>query len=543
MRMKNALKKIIFLSLIPALIFSCKNDKETGDSGSGWFSDEIENPATAEGIAAVLKNNEDFKLFGEEEILKFYRSRNNEPLWNDEDIREELLTELKNADREGLFFQDYHGKRIHKIITSEDISEEKSAEADILLTDAFLKYANHLYYGKLNPKELYEIWGITRDSINEISILKEAFEEEDISAFLEKLKPNQSIYAGLKESLAEYKKLAEQEEEVIKIPKGEVIKPNDKDGRISVITERLKQLNVLDEDYEMDSLFYHEDLQKAVVKFQKENGLATDKILGNSTIQELNMGATQRYNQILANLERWRWYPRDLGEHYILVNIPDFHLAVVKNKDTLRIHDVIAGEVNNQTPVFSDSISYIVLNPEWHIPVSIRNNEIIPAAASNPNYLQSRNIYATGPDGLRIDPSSINWSGEEVYSYSFTQGAGPSNSLGRLKIIYPNKYAIYLHDTPAKSLFSRNARAESHGCVRVEDATHLAAYLLSNREDWDLEKIQKTIASGITKKVEVTQPVKVHHFYWTAWRNNGETQFTNDVYQLDKEIYTRLIPD
>lgn len=534
---KKNIKNFLLSTIVLVLLVGCKNENQPKDN-SGWFSDEVEYPAEPVAIGDYLEHPEG--LLNQEEVHRFYSKRDNEPVWNNIEIRNELLGELKSADKEGLSFEDYHGNRINKLINSTGLTPEERAETEILLTDAFIEFGEDLFYGKLDPKELYAIWGIERKEIDPVKILREALENENLSAALDELRPQNDIYQGLVKSLAEYEQLKEEQMETIKIPEGDAIEPGKEDERIAKVAGRLKQLGLLDKDYQPTKNIYDDELQKAVMEFQTSRGLATDKILGNSTIEELNMDYQQRYNQILANLERWRWYPRDLGEHYILINIPDYKLAVVKDGDTIRQHNVIAGSKFNQTPVFSDSIRYIVINPVWNIPTSIRNNEIIPLASQNPNYLQSRNIYITGPEGNRIDPSSVDWSSDEARNYRFTQGSGPSNSLGRMKIIYPNKYAIYLHDTPAKAIFSQNARAESHGCVRVQDAIALAAYLVSEQEQWDLERINEVIATGKTKQVEVMRPVKVHHFYWTAWRNNGETIFTNDVYDLDDELIAAL---
>src|SRR5690606_23786092 len=283
-----------------------------------------------------------------------------------------------------------------------------------------------------------------------------------------------------------------------------------------------------------------EELEVAVKKFQEEKGLQADGKIGNSTLKELNLDNSDLYNKILVNLERWRWYPRDLGDHYIMVNVADFKLAVVKEGDTVRTHNVIAGSKERQTPVFTDTLEYIVINPQWNIPPTIQKEDIVPKASRNPSYLASNNISVTAPNGDALDPGSIDWTSSEVKNYRFSQSSGPSNPLGRVKIIYPNKYLIYLHDTPSKALFNRADRAESSGCVRVENAIDLAAYVVENQDSWDLEQIQKQIASGETKHVKIKRPIQVHHLYWTAWRGLEKTYFADDVYDLDKEVYEAL---
>lgn len=523
--------KAFLVFLCFGLMHGCKNKAEV----------EIANPVTPDTFTSVQPDFSSENLFRPAEVTAFYEARNYAPAWNKVEVRSALMAALKNADKEGLRFEDYHGKEIQNQLQNEnDLNKKERVSLEVLLTDAFLEYAHDLFYGKLDPKKMYKIWGIDRKQIDLVAVLKEAVEKHEVEKALSNLKPQNKLYAGLKKSLQEYKEQIKRQDDLKKISTGDPIKPGKQDARILEIAVRLKQLKFLDQNYVPENNRYDEELQEAVKKFQSQTGLMTDKVLGNSTIQELNMGAEQRYDQILANLERWRWYPRDFGTHYILINIPNYTLKVIKNGETIRTHNVIAGDKTHHTPIFSDSIQYIVLNPEWHIPSSIRDAEIIPSASSDPDYLSSRNIYVTDSDGDRVDPSTINWSSGEASNYRFTQGAGPSNSLGKIKIIYPNKYAIYLHDTPAQAIFDQNSRAESHGCVRVEHVIDLAAYLLSDQEKWGLDNINKVISSGKTEKIKVTQPVLVYHLYWTAWRNEDETIFVNDIYELDQEISVAL---
>ncbi|HET8839321.1 MAG TPA: L,D-transpeptidase family protein [Flavobacteriaceae bacterium] len=516
--------KISFIFMLASILFfGCKNEEDTI-------------LATSEEIKTTLSNAD---IESGKNVRDFYNNREYAAAWNNEEFRNSFLSELKKADEEGLSSSNYQVEKLQNSLKKvNELNEKERVKLELTLTEAFFDYAHDLYYGKTNPTKMYEIWGLQRKEINFSEALNRAVENNSITSVLEELKPQTEIYKDLKKSLAEYRHKLEKEKSFQKIAEGDAIEPGDKDPRIPEIAARLKQLGILNEKYISQDSLYNEELQAAVKVFQKHKILATDQIIGNSTIEQLNMGPQDRYNQILVNLERWRWFPRDFGSHYILINIPNYELDVIENGKIVRVHNVIAGDKTHHTPIFSDSIQYIVLNPQWHIPSSIASREIIPSARKNSNYLSSRNIYVTNSEGKRIDPSKINWKNAE--SYSFTQGSGAGNALGHVKIIYPNKYAIYLHDTPAKAIFEQNSRAESHGCVRVEDALKLAAYLLSDQKDWDMEKIQETIASGKTVKIKVTQPVKVYHLYWTAWRENGESVFANDVYNLDDGIYEAL---
>lgn len=532
---------ILFSFLLLASLFSCKN-AEKEPSRQQIVDSEPEIPLTSEDVRSVLER-ENSNLFQGSLVKGFYAGRDHSPAWEDPEHRADLYEQLKTAEKEGLFFSDYHGERLESLISKKDPNQVDHATREILLTDAFLRYSSHLYYGKTDPGELHNIWGVRREQRDLIKVLESTLATYNIAEVFEDLKPRQAIYRGLKRALSEQRELIKQDRnDFIRIGEGELVRAGENDERMELIADRLKQLGFLYQDHEVQGGTYDPEIVTAVTSFQEEKGLATDGIIGNSTVQELNMGQEQRYQQILVNLERWRWYPRDLGAHHILINIPQYRLAVVKEGDTVREHNVVAGSRGRQTPIFSDTLAYIVLNPTWTLPPTIKTRDVLPKAANDPSYL-SRNNMVVSKNGQVMDPDSIDWSDPEVGGYTFTQQPGSTNPLGRVKIIYPNRYLIYLHDTPAQSLFSRNERAASSGCVRVEDAVDLSAYVIGDQPDWDLEKIKKRISEGETIHIRITEPIQVHHFYWTAWRDNGKTIFTEDVYDLDQDTYQALSPD
>jgi len=552
-------KNLITLLFLGLFLHSCGNADKRLDAGEiedqkTVISEEtpeekpkesdysIKLKTTSEKIqSALTKINSENALFEREALEEFYSSRNYSPAWTDADDLDSFYREVKNAEKEGLSFTDYHGEKLEELTAGKkSLQGTEAASLDIYLTDAFLAYARDLWTGKLDPRELHGLWGVSRKDQNFGQLLQDSVENNEIASILEGLKPSHEVYSQLKKSLQEYKKLKKNEPIREKISEGKLIKSGEKDKRLPLITKILRDLGQLTVSENFNDSIYSEELQAAIKEFQKAKGLQVDGIIGNSTIAELNVTHKQRYKQILANLERWRWYPRDLGDHYILINIPDFKLAVVRNGVTVKEHNIIVGTRARPTPVFTDTLQYIVINPEWHIPPTIKTQDVIPKASQDPSYLRSHNMRVIGRDGETIDPSTIDWSSKEVSSYNFVQNAGPSNPLGRVKIIYPNDFLIYLHDTPAQALFSQNQRAESSGCVRVENALDLSAYVLENQEEWNQQRIEETIATGKTVQVKIDQPIQVHHFYWTAWRAVGKPVFVNDLYDLDRKIYTRL---
>ncbi|MFD0976391.1 L,D-transpeptidase family protein [Salinimicrobium gaetbulicola] len=548
--MKKHVQNILILSLFSFGIFSCDEGFRNSEEADEAPVESVENISEISS-EAELDYETDPQIIESQlqeispdlsaETETFYKNRDFKTAWQKEGNRKTFLELLEKVEEEGLTPGDYQEDKLLEILSSTEAASEKIAQMDIYLTDAFFKYAHDLYFGKLEPRELYKNWGVSRKPIDLPGLLEKGLGNNDISATFNQLRPSHPIYSQLKSALEEYKLLKEKEQAFQKVEKGGFIKPGEKDSRVRSISKRLQELQLLPDSINVSDSIYSEALQESIKKFQKNKGLQVDGIIGNSTIAELNMTPTERYNQILANLERWRWYPRDLGEHYILINIPDFRLAVVKDGDTVRTHNVIAGSRARQTPVFTDTLEYIVINPQWNIPPTIKKEDVIPRAAKDPSYISSHNMKVIGRDGKTLDPATIDWSSSQVYSYNYVQRAGPSNPLGQVKIIYPNKYLIYLHDTPAQNLFSQNQRAESSGCVRVENAVDLSGYILNDQPDWQEEKIREAIASGVTKQVKINRPIQVHHFYWTAWRAGNKTVFTEDVYNLDKEIYSRLL--
>ncbi|WP_083961669.1 L,D-transpeptidase family protein [Salinimicrobium terrae] len=538
------MKKLFFYPLMILFIGLNSCEGEKGEPGSRESSEaagkSIAN-ASPDGIKTRISS--DNAIFEGGTLEEIYSQRDYKSLWTSGDAIHSFYNRLKESDEEGLKFTDYHGQKIDSLLSINDLDEENAAHLDLLLSDAFLTYAQHLYYGKLDPSELHKFWGINRKEKDFSSLLARGLDDKDFESVFNELEPEHQVYHDLKKSLAEYKELKENESPINKIPRGELIKPGESDSRISAITKRLQELQFLEVNSSNADSTYSETLLEAVKTFQKSKSIQTDGIIGNSTIDELNKGPRDIYNQILANLERWRWYPRDLGEHYILVNIPHFKLAVIKEGDTVRQHNVIAGAKERPTPIFSDTVNHLVINPTWTVPPTIKSEDILPKMAADPSYLRKNNMIVTGPNGERVNPSKVNWSSSDAMNYNFMQQAGPSNPLGRVKIMYPNKYLIYLHDTPAKSLFGQTQRAESSGCVRVENAIDLSAYIVENQPEWQKDRIEETIQSGETTTVNVDRPIQVHHLYWTAWRAGNETVIINDVYDLDEQIYTKLILD
>ncbi|APG60196.1 L,D-transpeptidase family protein [Christiangramia salexigens] len=528
------------------LVFACQDNKSTtSDESQNEQSEEITLLTTDSRLKNSLESVDidSPKLKNPEAVAKYYEKNDHQPIWRSEKLRNELFSYIQNIEFEGLFFEDYHGEYLKKILPT--LSENSNSENTILelvLTDSFLQLAKDLGTGKLNPTEIYSIWGTPLNEVKAVELLERAILKEDISSVLDSVKPHHIVYNGLKKSLAEFKRSGIEDDSITKIPTGKLVRPGETEYRIGLVAKRLNELGYYDLEGKPIQNSYGQALQEAVRNFQHDHGLQTDALIGNSTVTNLNMNRSDRYHQLLVNLERWRWYPRDLGDHYIIINVPDYRLSLIKGKDTLRSHKTMVGTEARKTPVFSDEIAYIVYNPTWTIPPTIKKNDVIPGASKDLSYLSKRNLKIYDSKGNTVDPASVNWSSPAARNYTYRQQAGPSNPLGTVKIIYPNEYMIYLHDTPSKELFKKNARAQSSGCVRVQDALDLAKYLLSDQEKYDEKRINDIIVSGRTTEIPVKQKVRVHHFYWTAFMQNDTTKFIDDIYKLDQKLWNQLKP-
>ncbi|QED36253.1 L,D-transpeptidase family protein [Antarcticibacterium arcticum] len=532
----NIVNRFLIFSILLISVVSCK--KGGNDTYVWYFTDE--ELGNAEQISALISNPADLNLFNQDSVADFYAHRKFIPAWSDVKLREDFIETLKEAEHEGLYIEDYHGEIIlSRIDNLKKLGEKEKSELDILLTDAFLKFGKHLLNGILDPRELHSIWDTPRNKEDLMALLKEVTDKKDLDIAMDKLRPSHLVYKQLIASSKEYNNLRTKSQDWEDIPSGEMIKHNKKDERIPLIQERLKTLNYLD-TIQAGVMENNEYVQKAIENFQGDNGLQADGVIGNSTIELLNMNYQKRYEQIQVNLERWRWYPRDLGEHFIIVNIANFNLDVIKDNDTVHRHRTMVGTEARKTPVFSEEIKYLVFNPTWTIPPTIQNDDVIPGMRRNSGYLANKKINVYDSSGNQVDPSGINWNGDDAKRYTYMQNPGASNPLGRVKIMYPNEYFIYLHDTPSQALFERNSRDQSSGCVRVEHAVDLAKYLLSDQEEYSSKVIDDIIAKGTTRQINMKQKVNVHHFYWTAWRENGATRFTADIYDYDRKTYEAL---
>lgn len=318
------------------------------------------------------------------------------------------------------------------------------------------------------------------------------------------------------------------------ISSGPKLQIGDAGERVLSLRRRLAVTGDLKKD--VKSEVFDGDLEQALRHFQERHGLEPDGAAGPATLEALNVPVEQRIRQLEINLERLRELEDKFEGRYVAVNIPDFRLQVVEKSRPLLTMNVVVGQRREwQTPLLDSQISYLILNPKWNVPPDIFRKEVLGHIQKDTDYLKKENMQVMGREGA-VDPETVDWTQVDPRNpdYRIVQRSGPGNSLGRIKFMFPNRYAVYLHDTPAKKLFARPMRALSHGCVRVERPMDLAEFLMQDQEGWSRERIQSEINTGRERSVPLPDPVPLHIIYVTAWVDEeGVVQFRNDIYGRD----------
>ncbi len=515
-------------------------------------------------------------------VLGFYRHRDCAPAWFSESSLLEqggqMLKLISAANEDGLQTEDYHYETLnktHKKITAEYelmglYNPNLVSAFDILMTDAVLQYGEHMRVGKVDPKSTGKMYEIEREEVLVLDTLHHLLEEDNLSGFIKDIQPIHPQYKLLKEALKDFRAQMD-EKQIQNIPPGKAMKLGQEGERIAMLRNRLAGedtlklpnqivtdtiyyvLNADSTIYEsltiptdsftikVDSLYnpalFDSTLYNLVVEFQAANALETDGVVGNGTLGVLNIGPDDQLRQILINLERWRWLPREMGDRYLLVNVAGFELRVMDEDTVSLTKRVCVGRTYTPTPIFSDRLRYIEFNPTWTVPYSISSRELLPKIKADPGYL-SRNNMDLLSGGKKVNPYSVDWSGisRRSFPYVIRQRPGSDNALGVMKFMFPNRYNVYVHDTQSKKLFAKESRAFSHGCVRLEKPRELAEFLLDGTK-FDSDKIGQILKRGKKKRVDLDAPLPILMAYFTVWvQEDGRLQFYPDVYKRDAAL-------
>jgi murein L,D-transpeptidase YcbB/YkuD len=492
-------------------------------------------------------------------LPSFYERRLYRPAWSDERgptrLADDLIDAIRRSDLEGLRSEDYHLAGIEAVLAAVRADAKRGpasapppdrwAELDLLLTDAFLVYGAHLLAGRVNPETLRPEWVSNRRTADIAVVLEAALASGNIAGSLEALDPPEVGYRRLREALARYRAVAAAGG-WLPIPDGSV-RAGDRGAAVTALRQRLSlEDGLVGESANPDGELFDAGLEQALETFQRRHGLTADGVVNSATRAELNVPVARRVEQLELNLERWRWLPKDLGRRHIIVNIAAFELEVMDGDSVVMSMRVVVGRPFDRTPVLSDTMRYLVLNPYWHVPSNIATTELLPKLKRDPSYLaryKLRVFPSSRLDAQEVDPATVDWSTITAAHFPFLlrQDPGPRNALGRIKFMFLNKYHVYLHDTPARPLFEETQRDFSHGCIRIQHPIELAVYLLRNDPRWDRDGLLAALDDAEDRSVPLPEPMPIHLLYWTAWADpDGTIQFRRDIHDRDLPLFTAL---
>ncbi|TBW55219.1 peptidoglycan-binding protein [Marinobacter halodurans] len=478
----------------------------------------------------------------------FYEARGYTRAWIRPELQDAWMNVLEGIASDGLAPRDYHAEALARLLEDDgaSLAPESQADLDLLLSDSFLLLASHLLDGKVNPETADPEWKADRHERELYKMLAQALDSGNLVATVDALRPSQGGYLALRSAHSRLAAMANMAWPPI--PDGPSLRVGDSDERLSAIRQRLRLLGDLDapEAGEPVADNYDALLESAMKSFQRRHGLEDDGIIGPATLAMVNLTPAQRLEMVDLNMERWRWLPDTLGPRYILVNIAAFELEVVQDGQVVLEKPVIVGQPYRRTPVFSDQIRYLVFNPTWTVPAKLIVQDKLPQILQDPGYLERLGFQVYqgwGTDRRRVAPAGVDWTRVSARNlpYQLVQAPGPQNALGQVKFMFPNKYDVYLHDTPSRELFAKKARTFSSGCIRLKDPLELAELLLKGKAGWDDARIRSVLASRATTTVLLDHPMPIHLQYWTAWVDgSGTLQFRSDVYGRDPAVLAAL---
>ncbi len=473
------------------------------------------------------------KIHSLKEVKKLYKNTGNKLLWSNNaklsKIGYLLIQEILKAPQHALLSEAYHSNSLSSLSKGQKVVDVSSL--DIIMTDAFITYKKHLTNGMLKPRRFFKDWNTKSRNIDFFSLYNQIKNSKDVASYFE---VDDEDYNILKAKYNEY--LSFQGNKTTRNLPNVKLAKGSRGKAVKILREKLG-LNT-------DSNIFDESVKQALKDYQADKGLYADGVAGKNTRRSLNESYEDILEKIAINLERYRWNYIPQHSNYIWVNIPAYQMAVKNKNETIFKSDVIVGKLKRKTPIFSDTLENIVLSPYWNVPKTIFKEDKIPKLQKNANAFGS-NLKAISPSGKVVSTSSVNWSnGGAGYRLRFEPGA--RNPLGRMKFLFPNKHAIYLHDTPKKSLFNKDNRAYSSGCVRVKRAEDLAVFLL-DKVGWSkkrvIEKSKKKKETWVRLKGKLDYPVFI--LYLTAWVDSDKKViFASDVYKNDsvmKKAYQKKL--
>lgn len=474
----------------------------------------------------------------------FYQARNYAPIWADGNSKTmlALLTAIEQVPHHGLPMVRYNTAHLEALWAAGNAPEGMAA-LEAAAAQTYVKFAQEMSSGLLDPRTIHEEMNATRRVAKPADILTDVASATDKVALYRTLQPSTPEYAQMLDLKKELEALIASNGWGPTVASGRTMRRGQSNTRVAALRQRLSMRGYGVSD--LTSSAYDDGVIAAVKAFQTDYGLNADGLVGPQTLVAINAQPDGRLKQVIVNLERLRWVNYDLGSRHVYVNIPDFTASVMDNGSATLGFRVVVGTSENQTVEFSDTMTHLIANPTWHVPYSIASQEYLPELQADPTVLVRNNIQMrVRGSGQLVDSTAIDFSQftEDNFPFDLKQRPSNNNALGRVKFMFPNKFNIYLHDTPAKSLFSKDARAFSHGCVRVQKPMEFAYTLLSLQETDPQAVFNAALNSGEETQIDLLRPVPVHIVYRTAWVDSaGEAQFRHDIYGRDVMVFDALV--
>ena len=539
LRRGSGLVGLVLAGALIALPAGHAGAQELSQGLSGQVPQEVTQGLSMTAYRQAVAEN----VSGNEGLAAFYRMRDFAPIWTGPDDtaalrRAALIEALGTASVHGLPTQRYDLDGLIRKMRHVE-GERARGELEVEISRAFLQYAHDLQSGILNPHDADS--GIKRDAPRrDPKILLEVLAASDPHQVLQHLAPSSDEYARLLRAKLKLEKIVSRGGwgPTVRTAKLEL---GQRDGDVITLRDRLIAMGYLEPTLSAE---YDDTLRSAVMRFQESHGLAVDGVAGSSTLSQLNISAEDRLKSVLVAMERERWLnlPEGLGKRHIMVNLTDFHAEIVDDgKVTFETRSVVGSpEDDRRTPEFSDKMDFMVINPSWYVPRSIVVKEYLPLLRNNPG--AAGHLEITDRQGRPVNRANgFSQYTASSFPFAMRQPPGPRNALGTVKFMFPNKYNIYLHDTPSKSLFDRTQRTFSHGCVRLSDPHDFAYALLAPQTSDPVRFFQAKLGTGRETRVNLDQPVPVHLIYRTAFTTvKGEMEYRADVYGRDARIWDAL---
>jgi murein L,D-transpeptidase YcbB/YkuD len=521
-------------------------------------------PAAAIQIAVGTSLSETFTATSKQKkdekgaLVEYYSAPGQKLLWVDENgltaTGKAIIAEIEKADDYGLRAADYKLPNLADFNASAPDATKTLAGAELKISHAVLDYAHDARGGRINPSRISRNLDPTLSLPKPLEVIESISFRSDPASYLRSFQPQHPQFGLLRKKLIELRGGGQQsltiETPKVQIANGPLLKPGVADPQVALLRARL------DVPESGNPEFYDKTLAEAVKRFQSKHNTAADGVVGPGTRRLLNnpslrdMGSPREINKILLNMERWRWLPQDRGNFFVTVNVPEFTLRVVKEDETIHSSRVVVGKHKTQTPIFSNEMKTVVFGPYWNVPTSIKVGEIRPYVRPSGGWFGGgwnttvfqRHDLRIKYGGREVDPASLDWNRVDIRKLHLYQPPGPRNVLGRVKFVFPNKHDVYMHDTPQKHLFANQVRAESHGCMRVQNPDQLAWVILKNDKNWSEARTLSAFKTGYNQHVGLSRHVPVYVTYFTLRVNeDGSITTFGDLYGHDRRMSTALL--